>query len=284
MDISTSTFLEGCYYELGDCIADYEEQSVYEAKLNEMFTIDLSECVTRKALQESFRDVVTKIKNAIKSLIEKFVNFVKRLRSKIMLNSISALSKAGKSIYNDLKKNKKALAESLDDSQVVADFKEIGTLYMLDDKGKFAKDEDGEFETTGVAIPEAKKELVDAIKSNSATSSKKGYKVVKNGTDVSNVMESYYMKNSAFQGDATNKQLFGEAISTAEDTVKELQKQLREADNVGKDITDLKKKLKAANTKYSLLMAYVSIVITSMKRLNKAGRALIKKAGSADEK
>jgi hypothetical protein len=79
-------------------------------------------------------------------------------------------------------------------------------------------------------------------------------------------------------GEVTNKQLFGDAVKSAEDEVNELKKLIREADNAGKNLDGLKNKLKKANAKYSLCLKYVSIMLTSMKRLNKAGREVIKSA------
>jgi len=280
MDISTSTFLESCYYELGDCIADYEEQSVFEAKINDMFTIDLSECATREALQESFRDVVTKIKNAIKGLIEKFVAWIKRMKNKAMVGAIGALSAAGEKIFDELKKNKKAQGTSLDESIVIANWAIIGKYYYVDDS---------DFSETFKGEEDPKNKLFDAIKNNT-TQGVDAKQILKlsNGKQILEAMTVYYKetpnitdnngKSIMTAGEVTNKQLFGDAVKSAEDEVNELKKLIREADNAGKNLDGLKNKLKKANAKYTLCLKYVSIMLTSMKRLNKAGRQVLKSA------
>lgn len=290
MDISTSTFLEGCYYELGDCIADYEEQSVFEAKLNDMFTIDLSECATKEALQESFRDVVTKIKNAIKGLIEKFVAWIKRMKNKAMVGAIGALSVAGAKIADELKKNKKASSKStvLDEPAIIAEWAYIGTYYVV-------KEDEENHESTFYGAEDPKNKLFNAIKNNTTEGvDSKQIKKLSNGEDILKAMTLYYKEtpditngnNQSMMtaGEVSNKKLFGDAIRSAEDEVNKLKKLIREADNAGKNLDGLKKKLKVANTKYSLCLKYVSIILTSMKRLNKAGREILKKSKESASK
>lgn len=107
--------LESCYYELGDCIADYEEQSVFEARINEMFKINLAECNSVASLQEGFKEVAQKISEAVVALITKIKAFIDRLRAKASLMALTSLEE------NALKLKEKAIKDNLGDKKLPND-------------------------------------------------------------------------------------------------------------------------------------------------------------------
>lgn len=107
--------LESCYYELGDCISDYEEQSVFEAKLSDMFTIDLTECNSVTSLQEGFKEIAQKIATAVTALITKIKAFIDRLRAKAAIKAFTGLEE------NALKLKEKAKKENLGSKKLEED-------------------------------------------------------------------------------------------------------------------------------------------------------------------
>lgn len=104
--------LESCYYELGDCISDYEEQSVFESRIDEMFKINLAECSSVTSLQEGFKEVAKKIGEAVVALITKIKAFIDRLRAKASLMALTSLEE------NALKLKEKAIKNNLGDKKL----------------------------------------------------------------------------------------------------------------------------------------------------------------------
>lgn len=155
--------LESCYYELGDCISDYEEQSVFEAKISDMFTIDLTECNSVTSLQEGFKEIAQKIATAVTALITKIKAFIDRIRAKAAIRAFTSLEE------NALKLKEKAKRDNLGSKKLEEDIivfsgadkamaigKDIGeelgeVIESFADKihepylGKYAKDEEGNY-------------------------------------------------------------------------------------------------------------------------------------------
>lgn len=273
MDISTSTFLEGCYYELGDCIADYEEQSVFEARVDEMFKINLAECVSREALQESFEDIAKKIKATIESLIEKFYNFIQRVRGKALIGAVGMLESTGKKLLEGFK-DVDYSSQNLDDEQVilahssVSFFKNMAQMITSDVLDNNAQREK--------ITKKNRADWINAIKSNKYTDE---FHVIaiKSGKDVVDQLRYYYSGSSI-------KDSLKDIVNVAQDAIKVLKDLLKSVDRKSEDRAKLKGQLVNANRVYTEVVSWLSAYVTSMKRLNKSAKIILKKAGKNKKK
>lgn len=275
MDISTSTFLEGCYYELGDCIADYEEQSVFEARVDEMFKINLAECVSREALQESFEDITKKIKATIESLIEKFYNFIQRVRGKALIGAVGMLESTGKKLLEGFK-DVDYSSQNLDDEQVilahssVSFFKNMAQMITSD-----ALDNNAQREKI---TKKNRADWINAIKSNKYTDEFHVIAIkIKSGKDVVDQLRYYYSGSSI-------KDSLKDIVKVAQDAIKVLKDLLKDVDKKSEDRAKLKGQLVNANRVYTEVVSWLSAYVTSMKRLNKSAKIILKKAGNKNKK
>lgn len=273
MDISTSTFLEGCYYELGDCIADYEEQSVFESKVDDMFKINLAECVSRESLQESFEDIGKKVKATIESLIEKFYNFIQRVRGKALIGAVGMLESTGKKLLEGFK-DVDYSSQNLDDEQVilahssVSFFKNMAQMITSDVLDNNAQREK--------ITKKNRADWINAIKSNKYTDE---FHVIaiKSGKDVVDQLRYYY-------GGSSIKDSLKDIVKVAQDAIKVLKDLLKSVDRKSEDRAKLKGQLVNANRVYTEVVSWLSAYVTSMKRLNKSAKIILKKAGKNKKK
>lgn len=273
MDISTSTFLEGCYYELGDCIADYEEQSVFEARVDEMFKINLAECVSRESLQESFEDIGKKVKATIESLIEKFYNFIQRVRGKALIGAVGVLESTGKKLLEGFK-DVDYSSQNLDDEQVilvhssVSFFKNMAQMItkdVLDNNAQRDK-----------VTKKNRADWINAVKSNK-DNGEMHVTAIKSGKDVVDQLRYYYSGSSI-------KDSLKDIVKVAQDAIKILKDLLKDVDKKSEDRAKLKGQLVNANRVYTEVVSWLSAYVTSMKRLNKSAKMILKKAGKNTKK
>lgn len=273
MDISTSTFLESCYYELGDCIADYEEQSVFESRVDDMFKIDLAECASREALQESFEDIGKKIKATIESLIEKFYNFIQRVRGKALIGAVSMLESTGKKLLEEAKDTYYA-SENLDEEQVilthssVSYFKntaQIITQDIIDNNAQREK-----------VTKKNRAEWIDAVKNNKDNGDAR-ITIIKSGKEVIDHLKNYY-------GGSSIKDSLKDIVKVAQDAIKTLKDLLKNVDKKSEDRAKIKGQLVNANRVYTEVVGWISTYVTSMKRLNKSAKIILKKANKNKKK
>ena len=273
MDISTSTFLEGCYYELGDCIADYEEQSVFEARVDEMFKINLAECVSRESLQESFEDIGKKVKATIESLIEKFYNFIQRVRGKALIGAVGMLESTGKKLLEGFK-DVDYSSQNLDDEQVilvhssVSFFKNMAQMITTDVLDNNAQREK--------VTKKNRADWINAIKSNK-DNGEMHITAIKSGKDVVDQLRYYYSGSSI-------KDSLKDIVKVAQDAINVLKDLLKSVDKKSEDRAKLKGQLVNANRVYTEVVSWLSAYVTSMKRLNKSAKMILKKAGKNKKK
>ena len=275
MDISTSTFLESCYYELGDCIADYEEQSVFEARVDEMFKINLAECVSRESLYESFEDIGKKIKATIESLIEKFYNFIQRVRGKALIGAVGMLESTGKKLLEGFK-DVDYSSQNLDDEQVilvhssVSFFKNMAQMItsdVLDNNANAQREK---------ITKKNRADWINAIKSNK-DNGEMHITAIKSGKDVVDQLRYYY-------GGSSIKDSLKDIVKVAQDAIKVLKDLLKSVDRKSEDRAKLKGQLVNANRVYTEVVSWLSAYVTSMKRLNKSAKIILKKAGKNKKK